>query len=106
MSGKHGRAAPLERFWNRFPLKTSHGWLNLLLLAAPTAIGLDLPHAPALAVFIAAAMAIAPLAGVLGEATGTLSSYPGPAVGGFVNATLRPNLLLPFLPCGQGPSAW
>jgi len=81
-------SALLARAWKRFPLKTGHRWLNLLLLAAPVAVVLELTHASSIAVFIVAALAIVPLAGVLGEGTGTLSAYCGPAAGGLLNATL------------------
>jgi Ca2+:H+ antiporter len=74
--------------WSKFPLKTGHGWLNLLLLFVPAAIALDLLHFSPLAIFIASALAIAPLASVLGESTGTLAAYCGPAVGGILSATM------------------
>jgi Ca2+:H+ antiporter len=74
--------------WSKFPLKTEHRWLNLLLLFVPVAIALDLLHFSPLAIFIASAVAIAPLASVLGESTGTLAAYCGPAVGGILSATM------------------
>ena len=74
--------------WSKFPLKTSHGWLNLLLLFAPIAIVLDLLHVSPLLIFIASALAIAPLASVLGESTGNLASQCGPAAGGILSATM------------------
>jgi Ca2+:H+ antiporter len=74
--------------WSKFPLKTGHRWLNLLLLLVPAAIVLDLLHGPPLAIFIASALAIAPLASVLGESTGVLAAYSGPAVGGILSATM------------------
>ena len=69
-------------------LTTRHTLLNWLLLLAPLAIVLELAHAPAVLVFLAAALAIAPLAGVLGEATNTLAELSGPNLGGILNATL------------------
>ena len=45
-------------------------------------------HASPLIVFVAAALGIAPLAGVLGESTSVLAAYSGPSVGGLLNATL------------------
>ncbi|HEY7404002.1 MAG TPA: calcium/proton exchanger [Candidatus Angelobacter sp.] len=74
--------------WSRFPLKTGHGWLNWLLLFVPAAIVLDLLHASPLLIFAASALAIAPLASVLGESTGALAAYSGPAVGGILSATM------------------
>jgi len=74
--------------WSKFPLKTEHRWLNLLLLFVPAAIVLDLLHASPLWIFVASALAIAPLASVLGESTGVLAAYCGPAVGGILSATM------------------
>jgi Ca2+:H+ antiporter len=62
--------------------------LNLLLLFVPTAIALDLLQPSPLLIFIASALAIAPLASVLGESTGILAAYSGPAVGGILSATM------------------
>jgi Ca2+:H+ antiporter len=80
--------AQTNRWWDKFPLKSEHRWLNYLLLLTPVAIGLSLAHAAPLLVFVVTALAIAPLAGILGESTGTLAAYTGPAVGGILNATL------------------
>jgi Ca2+:H+ antiporter len=74
--------------WTRFPLKTAHRWLNLLLLFVPGAIVLDLLHVSPLMIFVASALAIAPLASVLGESTGNLASHCGPAIGGILSATM------------------
>jgi Ca2+:H+ antiporter len=52
------------------------------------AIVLDLVHASPLLIFIASALAIAPLASVLGESTGNLASACGPAAGGILSATM------------------
>jgi Ca2+:H+ antiporter len=73
---------------SRFPLKTGYRWLNLLLLFVPVAIVLDLLHAAPLLIFVASALAIAPLASVLGESTGVLASHCGPAIGGILSATM------------------
>ncbi|HST79051.1 MAG TPA: cation transporter, partial [Verrucomicrobiae bacterium] len=82
------KSAWLESAWRYFPLKTGRRWLNVLLLAAPLTLFLEVFHAPALLVFAVTALAIIPFASVLGEATGTLAAYSGPAVGGLLNATL------------------
>ncbi len=74
--------------WSKFPLKTGHRWLNLLLLFVPAAIVLDLLHVSPLMIFIASALAIVPLASVLGESTSVLAAYSGPAVGGILSATM------------------
>jgi Ca2+:H+ antiporter len=78
----------VRSLWSKFPLKTGHRWLNLLLLFVPAAIALDLLHSSPLLIFIASALAIAPLASVLGESTGILAAYSGPAVGGILSATM------------------
>src|SRR6478609_1255365 len=80
--------APPRTLWSKFPLKTEHRWLNLLLLFVPAAIILDLLHVSPLLIFIASALAIAPLASVLGESTGALASQLGPAAGGILSATM------------------
>ncbi|MBZ5507584.1 MAG: calcium/proton exchanger [Acidobacteriia bacterium] len=80
--------SPISTLWRKFPLKTGHRWLNILLLFVPAAIALDLLHASPLVIFIASALAIAPLASVLGESTGILAAYSGPSVGGILSATM------------------
>ncbi len=63
------------------------GWLRLLLLAVPATIGLRLAGAGALWLFLGSAIAIIPLAGLMGEATEQLAERLGPGVGGLLNAT-------------------
>src|SRR6476469_763214 len=82
------RAAPPRMLWSKFPLKTEHRWLNLLLLFVPATIILDLGHASPVLIFIASALAIAPLASVLGESTGIVAAHCGPAIGGILSATM------------------
>lgn len=74
--------------WDKFPLKTSHFWLNILLLFVPAALLLDIFHAPPLIIFIASALGIAPLASVLGESTGMLAGFCGPAIGSILSASM------------------
>lgn len=62
--------------------------LRWLLLFVPVAIGAELAHAPAIVVFAAAALAIVPLSGLLGDATEQLAARTGPTIGGLLNATL------------------
>jgi Ca2+:H+ antiporter len=81
-------ASPLAKVWKNFPLRSSHLWLNLLLLAIPVAVYLHMTGASPVMVFIFAAVAIIPLAGVLGEATESLAVYSGPTMGGLLNATM------------------
>jgi Ca2+:H+ antiporter len=63
------------------------GWLNLLLVFFPVA--LFIPHGEGNAswVFIASAVAIIPLAGLMGKATEHLSVRFGPGVSGLLNAS-------------------
>jgi len=58
-----------------------------LLVLVPISIALRVFHAPAPWVFAASALAIVPLAGLMGEATERLSERLGAGVGGFLNAT-------------------
>jgi Ca2+:H+ antiporter len=81
-------SSALGKAWHYFPLRTPHTWLNVLLTAIPAAIVLHRQNADPLWVFIASAIAIIPLAGVLGEATESLAVYAGPTVGGLLNATM------------------
>src|SRR5215831_7239861 len=62
--------------------------LNLLLIFVPIAIALEFlaPSSHTL-IFVAACLAIVPLAGWLGHATEELSRHTGEGVGGLLNAT-------------------
>lgn len=62
-------------------------WLNALLVFIPVSLVLELVHAPAVWVFAAAALAIVPLAGLIGQATEATTAHTGPGLGGFLNAT-------------------
>jgi len=84
---KKSPTAP-RTLWSKFPLKTEYLWLNALLIFVPVAIIFDLLHVSPLLIFIASALAIAPLASVLGESTGALASQLGPAAGGILSATM------------------
>ncbi len=66
-------------------LKASH--LNWLLLFLPVSGALTVVHAPHTWIFVTAALAIVPLAGLIGLATEELATYTGPAVGGLLNAS-------------------
>src|ERR1044072_5782184 len=62
--------------------------LNLLLIFVPVAIALEfLMPASHTLIFIAACLAIIPLAGWLGKGTEELSRHTGEGVGGLLNAT-------------------
>lgn len=63
--------------------------LYLLLLAAPVALFLEFRGGTAPAViFLVSALAMIPLAGLLGQATEEVAVYTGPKIGGLLNATL------------------
>ena len=64
--------------------KPKLGWL---LVFVPVAIILELTHGPAVAIFALSAVAILPLAGIIGHATEDLAARSGPQVGGLLNAT-------------------
>jgi len=61
--------------------------LEWLLVFVPVAIVLELTHGPAVAIFALSAVAILPLAGIIGHATEDLAARSGPQVGGLLNAT-------------------
>lgn len=62
--------------------------IQWLLLFLPVALLLEFAHISDLAVFITSALAIVPLAGILGEATEVLAEKTGPRIGGLLNASL------------------
>ena len=62
-------------------------WLNLLLVAAPISWWLYWSGDTSIWVFVSAAIALIPAAGLIGEATEELASHSGPTLGGFLNAT-------------------
>lgn len=61
--------------------------LKYLLIFIPISIIGELLHLSPTLIFIFAALAIVPLAGLMGEATEEISFYSGPKIGGFLNAT-------------------
>jgi Ca2+:H+ antiporter len=63
--------------------------LNWLLVFIPIGVGLDWFGANPILVFLTSALAIVPLAGLMGDATEVLARFLGPTVGGLLNATLR-----------------
>jgi Ca2+:H+ antiporter len=61
--------------------------LMWLLVFVPVAIGLELAHAGPTWVFATSALAIIPLAGLMGRATESLAAHLGPGAGGLLNAS-------------------
>ncbi|MDW8319289.1 MAG: calcium/proton exchanger [Anaerolineae bacterium] len=62
--------------------------IHVLLFFFPIAILAELLHWSPLVIFAASALAVVPLAGLLGEATEVLAAQVGPRLGGLLNATL------------------
>src|ERR1700693_362952 len=60
--------------------------INWLLVFIPASLITELTHRPVLT-FITAALAIIPLAGLIGRATDQLAICIGPRLGGLLNAT-------------------
>jgi Ca2+:H+ antiporter len=78
--------------------------LNLLLVAAPISWLLNLWSPGSQWVFLAAAVSLIPLAGVIGLGTEELAERSGPALGGFLNATFgnAAELIIAIVALGQG----
>lgn len=70
--------------------------LNWLLVSIPLAVALDWYGVSPVAVFVASALAIVPLAGLMGRGTEHLSTYVGPTIGGLLSASLgnAPELII------------
>lgn len=78
--------------------------LNWLLAFIPIGITLAQFHASPTLVFIAAALSIVPLAGLMGDATEALARFIGPTLGGLLNATLgnAPEIIVGFFALKHG----
>ena len=62
--------------------------IRWLLIFIPIAVVAELLHLGDMIVFVSAALAIIPLAGIMGDATEGLAEKTGPQVGGLLNASL------------------
>ena len=62
--------------------------LNALLIFLPIAFVAELAHFSPVIVFVAAALTVVPLSGLLGDATEELAGRTGPKIGALINATL------------------
>src|SRR5437764_568878 len=82
--------------------------LYWLLLALPLAAVLDFWHAGAVAVFLASAVAIIPLAGLMGRATENLARTLSPAIGGLLSATFgnATELIISLFALSHGPELY
>lgn len=85
-------------------LTTAEGWPYLLVPLIPAAIALELFHASATAIFVAAALGIVPTAALMGKATEELAARSGPGIGGFLNVTFGnfPELVIAFFALLEG----
>jgi Ca2+:H+ antiporter len=61
--------------------------LDWLLVLVPVSVALELAGGNELLVFVTSALAILPLAGLIGRSTEQLALHTGPRIGGLVNAT-------------------
>jgi Ca2+:H+ antiporter len=63
-------------------------WLDVLLIFVPVTLVISMVQREHVGVFISAALAIVPLAGILGRATEHLTAHVGAGVGALLNASL------------------
>ncbi len=78
------RAVPTSYAWYDF---RQFGWEGYLLATIPLAIAASLLGGSPVLRFVAAGVAIIPLAGLMGRATEQLAHRLGPGIGGLLNAT-------------------
>ncbi len=78
--------------------------MNWLLIFAPISIALDWLQFDPLAVFATSALAIVPLAGLMGDATEALAEYLGPTAGSLLNASLgnAPEIIISLFALHRG----
>jgi Ca2+:H+ antiporter len=79
-------AAPAAHTQSLWKYLTSHR-LNALVVFLPIALGLRLAGANDVLVFVTSAVAVLPLAGLIGAATEEVAKYVGAGLGGLLNAT-------------------
>ncbi len=91
--------ADLRRF-----VFSGSGWPYLLVPFIPIAIALELAHAAAALVFLAAAAGVIPTAALMGRATEELAHRAGPGIGGLLNVTFgnAPELIIAFFALNAG----
>src|ERR687886_550670 len=77
-------------------------WASLVL--APATFAADLLHAGDVALFALAALALVPLAWLIGESTEHAAEHTGAGVGGFLNASFgnAPELIIALLAVTDG----
>ena len=79
-------------------------WAYALVPFIPIAVGLELFHASAVAIFAASALGIIPTAALMGRATEELADRAGPGIGGLLNVTFgnAPELIIALFALGAG----
>jgi Ca2+:H+ antiporter len=79
-------------------------YLNWLLVLIPVAIALDFLKFNPILVFLISALAIVPLARLMGDATEALAEYLGPTLGALLNATLgnAPEIIISLFALNRG----
>src|SRR5215216_5290207 len=97
-------AAPKSGFNLRRFLLSGEGWPYVLVPFIAIAIGLELAHANASAIFITSALGVIPTAALMGRATEELAARSGPGIGGFLNVTFgnAPELIIAFFALNEG----
>lgn len=82
--------------------------LYWLLAAIPLAAALDLKGSGGLWVFLASALAVVPLAGLMGRATENLAMDLSPGIGGLLNATFgnAAELIIALFALARGPEMY
>ncbi len=85
-------------------LLSGAGWPYLLVPFIPIAVALELGHAEATLIFVAAALGVVPTAALMGRSTEELASRTGPGIGGFLNVTFGnfPELVIAFFALNAG----
>jgi len=78
--------------------------LMLLLIFVPTAVVLEIARVNPPWIFVTSALAIVPLAGLMGRATESLSEHMGPGLGGLLNASFgnAAELIIAFVALQRG----
>jgi len=78
--------------------------LHILLLAIPLGVVSEIFHWRPIWIFVFSAIAVIPLASLIGESTEALAAYTGPKIGGLLNATLgnAAELIITIIAIRQG----
>jgi Ca2+:H+ antiporter len=96
--------ATKSRFDLRRFLLSGTGWPYLLVPFIPLAILLEVLHAGATPIFLAAAAGVIPTAALMGRSTEELAARSGPGIGGFLNVTFGnfPELVIALFALAEG----